>query len=247
MHQKRPNRKQSGYILLAMLLVMTLAMIAATAAAPGIAFQLKRDREEELVHRGVQYSRAIRRYAKKTGRYPASLDDLLGDGNVRYIRRLYKDPITGKDFRLLHLSDVQSFAATGNVSNTNLSGATPAAQAASASSDDAGRASGQDAEGSQDDRVVDSTPSQPGLLIFGVASRSHAKTIREFNHKNHYHQWLFYYDVRSDQGREIKGPTSSTPLQQAIAQPVAGQPAGANAPVAEGQPQPTEAPPQSPQ
>ncbi len=70
-------------------------------------FQIQRDREEEMIHRGVQYSRAIKKYFKKFGRYPTSLNDLENTNNLRFLRKRYKDPITGKDFKLLHYSEVQ--------------------------------------------------------------------------------------------------------------------------------------------
>src|SRR5262249_62390952 len=102
----RDNKKQQGYILLLLMLFITLMAIAATAIAPSITFQIQRDREEEMIHRGVQYSRAIRRYVKKFGRYPTRLEELENTNNVRCQRRRYKDPINGEDFRLLHMGEV---------------------------------------------------------------------------------------------------------------------------------------------
>src|SRR5436309_9653724 len=101
------RRSEQGYILLMLMLFITLLAIGAAAVAPSIAFQVKRDREEELIHRGVQYSRAIRRYVKKFGRYPARIEDLESTNNVHYLRKRYKDPITGKDFKFLRQNDVQ--------------------------------------------------------------------------------------------------------------------------------------------
>jgi hypothetical protein len=46
----------------------------------------------------------------------------------------------------------------------------------------------------------------------GVASSSPKKTIREFNHKNHYRVWLFFYSANYDGSVEVKGPTPSTPV-----------------------------------
>ena len=66
------RRSERGYILLMLMLFVTLMVIAAGVAAPTIAFRVRRDREEEMIHRGTQYSRAIQRYVKKTGRYPCS-------------------------------------------------------------------------------------------------------------------------------------------------------------------------------
>jgi type II secretory pathway pseudopilin PulG len=105
--RSHPPNRQRGYILLTLMLVVALLAIAALALAPDLAFQTRRDREEELIHRGVQYSRAIRAYFKKFGRYPTRIEDLENTNNLRFLRKRYKDPITGKDFKLLHFGDAQ--------------------------------------------------------------------------------------------------------------------------------------------
>ena len=88
--------------------MMAFMIIAATIEAPRMVQQIKRDREEEMIHRGTEYARAIKKFYKKTGRYPASLDD-LDKGQVRYLRKRYKDPLTkdGK-WKLLNYGDIQS-------------------------------------------------------------------------------------------------------------------------------------------
>jgi len=126
------RRSERGYILLMLMLFVTLLAIAAAAVAPSIAFRVRRDREEEMIHRGVQYSRAIRRYVKKTGRYPSRLEELENTNNIRFLRKRYKDPITGKDFKLLHVGEVQLAAAPGIAGASALatSGGAPAGGAA---------------------------------------------------------------------------------------------------------------------
>src|SRR5437879_11869861 len=123
MHSRIPSRmkrsNERGYILLMLMLFITVLAIAAAAVAPSITFQIQRDREEELIHRGVQYSRAIRRYVKKFGRYPTRLEELENTNNLRFLRRQYKDPISGKNFKLLHLGEVQMNLGAG------VAGATP--------------------------------------------------------------------------------------------------------------------------
>jgi type II secretory pathway pseudopilin PulG len=100
---------EDGYVLLTLLLVVSLLAIAFTYSIyydkKFALAQRRRDQEQELIHRGVQYSRAIRAYYKKFGRYPTRLEDLDNTNNLRYLRKHYKDPITGKDFRLLHYGD----------------------------------------------------------------------------------------------------------------------------------------------
>ncbi len=119
-----PRRAERGYILLLLMLFVALMAIAAGALAPTIAFRVRRDREEEMIHRGVQYSRAIRRYVKKTGRYPTRLEDLENTNNVRFLRKRYKDPITGEDFKLLHVGEVQLTGAAGIAGAAAIGGGT---------------------------------------------------------------------------------------------------------------------------
>jgi type II secretory pathway pseudopilin PulG len=105
--RKRTQRHgERGYILITIIFAFAVMAIVATMVAPAMIFELKRDREEEMIHRGVQYSRAVRNFVKKNGRYPMSLAELDNTSQIRYLRRHYKDPITGKDFKLLHQSDV---------------------------------------------------------------------------------------------------------------------------------------------
>ncbi len=99
-------------MLLILGLFVTLLAIAALASAPRVAQQIQRDREEEMIHRGAQYARAIKKFVKKTGRYPTSLEQLENTNNVRFLRQRYKDPMTQDgEWRLLHVGDVQLAAA----------------------------------------------------------------------------------------------------------------------------------------
>jgi type II secretory pathway pseudopilin PulG len=118
----RQLRSQRGYILLVLLLSVALLSIGFLAVVRNLEFQMRRDREEELIHRGVQYSRAVRHYFKKFGRYPTKIEDLENTNNIRFLRKRYKDPLnrdpkTGKekDFKLLHLQDVQTSFSSGQI------------------------------------------------------------------------------------------------------------------------------------
>ncbi len=93
---RRSNREE-GYVLLAILFALTVLVIGLAVAAPNAAKQIQRQKEEELIRRGEQYALAIRRFYKKFGRYPSDLDQLENTNNIRFLRRKYLDPITGKD------------------------------------------------------------------------------------------------------------------------------------------------------
>jgi type II secretory pathway pseudopilin PulG len=98
---------EQGYVLLTLLLMVAVMGIVAATLVTSIKFDIQRDREEEMIHRGVQYSRAIRAYYKKFGRYPMTLENLENTNQMRFLRKRYKDPITGKDFKLLHFGEVK--------------------------------------------------------------------------------------------------------------------------------------------
>jgi type II secretory pathway pseudopilin PulG len=108
------RQRDGGYLLLAIMLMMAFMIITATYyVAPKVVQQIKRDREEEMIHRGTEYARAIKKYYKKNGRYPASLDD-LDKGQIRYLRKRFKDPLTkdGK-WKLLNYADIATLLNTG--------------------------------------------------------------------------------------------------------------------------------------
>jgi type II secretory pathway pseudopilin PulG len=104
---------ESGYILITLMMMCSMIVIMLAVVLPQMSQQIRRDREMELIHRGVQYSRAIRRFYKKNGRYPVRLEELENSNNIRYLRNRYKDPTTGKDFKLLHFGEVQVGQAAG--------------------------------------------------------------------------------------------------------------------------------------
>ena len=124
--QSRGRKGEQGFALLYLLMLMAVLAIAAGIITSDLKFDIKRDREEEMIHRGVQYSRAIRAYYKKFGRYPTKIEDLESTNNLRFLRKRYKDPLSCKngqcaDFKLLHFGEVQmmSMGAVGGVPNLN--------------------------------------------------------------------------------------------------------------------------------
>ena len=98
---------ERGYVMLLLLLMVAVMLIGMAVIVPSVAFDIKRDREEEMIHRGVQYSRAIRLYYRKFGRYPAKIEDLENTNQIRFLRKRYTDPITRKDFKLLHYGEAK--------------------------------------------------------------------------------------------------------------------------------------------
>jgi type II secretory pathway pseudopilin PulG len=107
------QNSQRGYMMLTLVLALALITIALLTVLPDISQQVRRDREDELRHRGTAYMRAIQHFYKKFGRYPSRIEELENTNNMRFLRKRYtdpmnRDPATGKerDFKLLHQQDI---------------------------------------------------------------------------------------------------------------------------------------------
>ena len=254
-----------GYILITLMLFMTMIAMAALAILPDMVQQIKRDREEEMVHRGTEYMRAIKKYYKKFGRYPTRIEELENTNQQRFLRKRYKDPLAtkaDKEFKLVHVGDpalnmlgmggmggigagpgIAPGAGPGGITRPGQAlgpgggpgfVASPSGGVRPAGPDDANapqvtglpgqqnsgtpNSAGSDAGDSDTAAEAKSSGSSSGSgdalggqvfgggPILGVSSTSKAKTIREFNKKNHYNDWLFVYDPNSDRGGLLKGP-----------------------------------------
>ena len=93
--QRRPS--EDGYILVAVMFLLALLIISLAVALPRVREDIQRDREVETMNRGKQYVRAIKLYYKKFQRYPPNVDALVKTNEIRFLRKRYTDPITGKD------------------------------------------------------------------------------------------------------------------------------------------------------
>jgi type II secretory pathway pseudopilin PulG len=77
---------------------MALAVMAimVTVALQTVEFQMQREREAELIFRGQQYVEAIRLYKQKYGRHPMRMKEMW-EANPKVLRRKWTDPITGSE------------------------------------------------------------------------------------------------------------------------------------------------------
>ena len=90
----------------ALMIVMILAAVVAIMLyreLPVAAFEAQREKEQQLIDRGREYTQAVRLYVRRIGSYPPSFDALEDTNRIRFLRRRFKDPFTGKaNWRLLH-------------------------------------------------------------------------------------------------------------------------------------------------
>jgi type II secretory pathway pseudopilin PulG len=192
---------ERGYAMAALLVALSVMSIMLAAALPSWRTMAQRERETELVFRGEQYVQAIELFSRRTGGFPPSLN-VLREG--RFIRKLYKDPITDGDFQPVYLGQVGAggvpavpgqqppqpgrgpapFGAPGQQQGSQGPGAPPLTGAPSQLPSPTGRG------------LAPASPfgqaSTPGAgPIIGVSSRSTAQSLRLYNGRNHYNEWLF--------------------------------------------------------
>ncbi|MEJ8855438.1 type II secretion system protein [Variovorax robiniae] len=111
MHERgqvpRLRKAQRGFTLIWALMTVFILGIYLGEVGTLWGTEIARDKEEVLLHQGDEIREAIRRYMEAGGaaggmQYPRKLDDLVKDPRVpferRFLRKAYKDPMTGKDW-----------------------------------------------------------------------------------------------------------------------------------------------------
>jgi hypothetical protein len=206
------------------MLTLTLMLIALSVEAPRIAQQIKRDKEEEMIHRGKDYATAVKRFVHKNGgRYPVSVEQLENTNHIRFLRKKYVDPMTGEsDWKMVHVGEAEikipapnPGISSGGGQNPGLGGGPPGGQLSNPAgvTPPTGLAQPQNPTTGQQPNQ-NGTTGQLGSLttsgigngqtvgggqIMGVASVSKHHSIKEFNDKDEYDQWYFVYDLRLEQ------------------------------------------------
>jgi type II secretory pathway pseudopilin PulG len=94
--RRRVKPSEEGYLLLSVMFIMALLVLWLAVAVPKMTKSIQRDRDQETKERGKQYIRAIQVYYRKFGAYPPSEDALVKTNEIRFLRKKYVDPTTGK-------------------------------------------------------------------------------------------------------------------------------------------------------
>lgn len=101
----KPVAVAAGFAYLWTLMLIAFMGTGLTLASHLYQMSMQREKEAELLFIGRQFRTALARYhasgpANAKDQYPATLEDLLKDprypNTVRHLRRLYRDPMTGK-------------------------------------------------------------------------------------------------------------------------------------------------------
>ncbi len=172
-------------------MVVLIMAVTALTAMTALALQTwtsiaQREREEELIFRGLQYAEAIRVFQRRFGRYPVRLEELI-KVKPRCIRQLYPDPMNEDgDWGLIF--------ATGN----NRRNGRPQQQRAEAESkpEDSGGTLPQSSL--KESSNLFAKKKQAVGPISGVHSKASAEvTYKVFMDQEQYEQWAFTVDLVS--------------------------------------------------
>ena len=163
--------QQRGYAMAALLVGLGVMSVMLTVAMPVWTQITRREREAELVFRGEQYKRALDLFQRRNGPgvAPPSVEVLV-EGH--FLRKAFKDPITGDDFLLLRAGAAIETAGGGPQNGRGVQagrGGTPGRPP--------GFSSGGEAFGG----------------IVGVASRSTEESLRVYNGRTRYNEWDFTF------------------------------------------------------
>jgi type II secretory pathway pseudopilin PulG len=188
----------------ALLVAISIMAIVLSAALPVWHTQMTREREEELVFRGRQYARAVALFQRKyAGAFPPNVDVLV---NERFLRKKFKDPITDDDFELVRVGTAVpggvptapttgrpgAPGATGGASRIGGGGADNGSERLQQLQQQMQQAQQQQSQ-QQQSAFGQARIGQPGggAGIMGVTSKSKDKSLRIYNGRDAYNQWVF--------------------------------------------------------
>jgi type II secretory pathway pseudopilin PulG len=250
-------------MLVAVIFLLAILMLSLAVAAPSIKKEIQRDREIETMHRGKQFRRAIKLYYKKFNAYPPNLDALVNTNQIRFLRKKYIDPTTGKEeWKPIMFGENKAPMALGffgvPIGGEAVAGIGPSGGNGLTGSSTSSSALGSSTFGSSTDSGSNSNfggtggtglnagssgstgQTFGGAGIVGFSPNSPKQSILLYKKKNHYNEWEFTYSPLADQMMQggnlgtIGQPASSTST------PVGGTaPASTSAPTSVSTPAPT--------
>jgi len=178
-------KRSRGYTLVALLVGLTVMVILIAAVLPLASAESQRDKEAELIFRGLQYAEGIRTFHRRYGRYPNTLKEMF-EMRPRTLRKLWKDPMTRSDkWGLITaagapLTTTLSVPPGGGLAPGGGSAPTPTPAPTPTVSPFSSTAGGFGNPGDQ-----------PPGPIMGVYSTSKKKGYRTFNGRENYNEWQF--------------------------------------------------------
>jgi len=196
---------QAGYNLVILMVLLTVLNIVIAASLPAWSGLIRRDKEEELIFRGLQYAEAIRVFQNRFGRPPVRIQELI-EVQPRSIRKLWKDPMTDDgNWKLISLQAPMALQVQNPQDPEGPQGPQKGEE------EQNGREDGADKNDGADGKPKEGEEIQVGPFK-GVHSRSDKTSFLRFNGKDRYDEWWFTVDlltnaaVQTQQGGQMTGP-----------------------------------------
>jgi type II secretory pathway pseudopilin PulG len=184
----------------ALLVAMAVMAILMTAAMPAWRQIARREKEAELIFRGQQYAHAIGLFQRRSGpgTLPPSIDVLV---DQKFLRKAFKDPVTGEDFDLLRVTPNAPGQPMGQPAGQ------PQGRAGVPAQPTTGR--GAPSDSLPGAGVTPTSASARGATggIMGVASKSKEESLRVYNGRTHYNEWQFMFVAQT---QAAGGPANTT-------------------------------------
>lgn len=192
------HRSEAGYNLVILVMVITVMNIVIAASLPLWSSVIRRDKEEELIFRGLQYAEAIRVFQNRFGRLPVRLEELV-EVKPRSIRQLWKEPMSDNGkwdpiFQNQPMAPVQPQSPGGD----------PTAETPN------GPPGGDSGEGDGREKPTFGGPAKGDTVavgpIIGVRSRSGKPSFLIFNGKQRYDEWQFTINLLNQRPAPVPPP-----------------------------------------
>lgn len=204
------RNREAGYNLVMLMVAITILNILVAISLPAWSQAIRREKEEELIFRGLQYSEAIRVFQMRYQRFPNRLEELV-EVKPRCIRQLWKDPMTeGGKWGLIfqgQMGQVTPQMEADGDQDQKPDGRKPPP------------GDGQEpGDGGEDSafgvpRKGDEVAVGP---IIGVHSRSGKSSIMTFFGRERYDEWRFTVDLFNQAGGPPPGPEGIAPRGQGL-------------------------------
>ena len=175
------GRRRGNVLLVAIVLITLMSVMLAMVMRP-IRTTSDRMKEQELIYRGTHIAEGIRRFYIKNGRFPFELEELV-EADVRYVRQIYKDPMTGEgEWTLVYLAGTDRTAVKGldALARTFLAG-----ELGETNSENIDEKKAE--EGKKPDSPFALTQNQ----ITGIRSKSDVEGLTVWDDSRIYSDWLF--------------------------------------------------------
>lgn len=229
----RKRGRGDGFNLVVLAMAITVLNILLAMALPAWSTFIQREKEEELIFRGLQYAEAVRVFQLRQSRFPTQLRELV-EVYPRSIRQLWRNPMAEDGAWLL-------LPAAGGVPGQQLN------PEGGGEDDDDGKKQPSPANGNRPVRrpgmptavrVVPPRPGelqltpQPSVPFMGVASPEGGEALKMFMGSNEIAEWRFTAELvntmQIDPNHNFARPVNSglfwKPFPPGITLPQAGSP-----------------------